>query len=453
MKKRRCLTAIMGLICLLVLPLSGCKKVTAVDLVKEAAENVKEVESYRGTLDMDMGMGVADSGVSTEVGVTMAMDMEAVSDPNIFHMSGEFGMDLLNLTMSMDVYGETQGDEAIVYTNIADQWQKQVTEVKGQEESGNILNLDTFTGKKELKLADKTEKENGKEVYVITTTIDGEDFNKAMESISGVMDEEMMGEIDFTGLTMDAELRIYKDSKLPASIIMTTQEDSKMTVEEAGTEVSINHLSYEIKIQEYNTIDSIEIPKEALEVEEIDESQGLLDGSSDLSDEFTNEVDQDENGNYILKNYDESVKTPIAAPEGYAISDFSDSTYLTFEPVAENNDVYASLSFSLTELGLYYTEDDLKNDFASDQEYYTEEDDYHDVKYEDVKTLKAGNYDVKYVSLSYRYSDFNWNKEYYAWTVLDSGYALECRIYESSYEEGLSIVDESTIRKAFEAIR
>ena len=109
---------------------------------------------------------------------------------------------------------------------------------------------------------------------MITTALDGDDFNEAMGAVSGIMDEEMTGGMDFSDVVMNVTIRIYKDTKLPASISMKMDEDSPMSVEQEGTEVSIGEMSYEIRNLEYDAAGSIEIPEEAKNAQEISAQSG-----------------------------------------------------------------------------------------------------------------------------------------------------------------------------------
>lgn len=459
MKKKGRLLAIAGMACLTAMTLSGCKKVTAVSLITDAVKNVEKVDSLEGTMDIGMEMGIAQSGISMGLNIDASLDMEAMRDPNIYHMDGNIGMDLMNLSVDLETYGETKGEETTIYMNVGDEWQKQIVNTDEGEDTELFLNLNHFLSDDHtLTLAEKTEKVNEKEAYVITTTLNGEDFNEAMDSFTEFMDEDLMGGMDFSDLTMNVTLKIYKDSHLPAAIIMEMDGDNAAVFEEDGAEVSLKQIRYEIYDLDYNNVDEIKIPKEALNAEESNDSEGLLEDSinelEDSSDDsYVQELLQDENGNYLLMDYGEEKQVPVATPKGFTISEYADSNYLCFDSTKDSDDAYAGMYYGLTELSDYYTEEDLLDSFSSQQEYYTEEDDYHDIKYEDVKTIKVGDYTVKYASLSYQYSDSIWEKDYYAWTVLDDNYAVECCLTETVYEKGLSIIDESTIKAAFEALQ
>ena len=63
---------------------------------------------------------------------------------------------------------------------------------------------------------------------------------------------------------MDVALRLYTDSRLPASVSMKGSGDGEVfTMEMEGVETTLDSLSYELKIEEYDTVDEIVLPEEA----------------------------------------------------------------------------------------------------------------------------------------------------------------------------------------------
>lgn len=428
--------------------LTGCgEKATAEGLLQEVNENVKKVESFCGKLLMDIQMSAEDSGTAMTMEMTMDLDMEAVNDPVGYHFSGEVGLNVMNLSMEMEAYGVAQDDTFVTYSGVADSWTKNVEDIDEADiATENMLTLDAFVEGKELVLADKTEKYNGKEVYVITTSISEEEFSEAMNGVADSMSEEMLGSMDMSGLSMDVEIKIYKDTKLPAAIRMSLGEDSQAAVEVEGMEIGLTGLNYTMEFTEYDTIDQIEVPQDVLDA--------ATDGSDywEDTDAYVSEVEQDENGNYILKEFDDSAQISVAAPEGFEISEYADSTYLDFVPLTEDSNRYISITYYLTALEDYWTLEDVEESYASSSEMYAEADGYQDVQQTEVKTMKVGNLDVNYTILTYGFEDSMWDKQIYAWAALDDDCVVECTIYESSYVEN-TMIDESYIQTAFEAIQ
>lgn len=250
--------------------LSGCgEKVTAEGLMQEAAEKMAEVKSMKGVYDMDMTMGVSQSGISMDVDVSANMDFESTAEPSAMHCNMVMDMGMLGLSVETEMYVMMEEDQAVSYVCMGDQWMKQSAAMPDTaSDTGMVLNLDTLFGENAaLTLLDETEEENGKEVYVITGTVSAEDidmeqFNEIMGS-TGAAGLDDLG-LDLSGLQMDVALRLYTDSRLPASVSMKSSGDGEVfTMEMEGVETTLDSLSYELKIEEYDTVDEIVLPEEA----------------------------------------------------------------------------------------------------------------------------------------------------------------------------------------------
>ena len=74
---------------------------------------------------------------------------------------------------------------------------------------------------------------------------------------------EDAGELDLSGVEAAATLRVYKDEMLPAAVSVEIS-DAGSVVESDGTKMEIHSLSLELNYSEFDTIESIEIPEEAL---------------------------------------------------------------------------------------------------------------------------------------------------------------------------------------------
>ena len=278
MKRWKRVTALLALAGLMMFGLSGCKKETAESLMQEAVKKTETAKSMEGNMTMDMEMGLGQSGMSMSMGIGLDADLQVTKDPQVSHVNGTMTMDLLNMSLDLEAYTQTEKDSNTTYVKVADEWQKQTTDVSGLD-MGTMLDLEKILSSgSELTLADKTEKLDGKEVYVIQTTIDGETFNELLGAMSGVMEETYTQNIDFSGMTADMTVKIYKDSKLPALISMMMDGDGMSLADQDGVSVSLDKLSYELKITSYDSLDKIEIPQEALDAPELEESLEDLEG-------------------------------------------------------------------------------------------------------------------------------------------------------------------------------
>lgn len=262
--------------------LGGCgkKEVTAESLVKQANENMEKVKSFAGDLDMQMSMNISSEGVAMDMNMGMTGAIECTSDPDIFHMDGTMSMDLLNMSVDMDMYTQVDGDKSITYINMMDEWMKSEETV----EEGGMEDMYTVAGDgKDMTLAEETEKIGDKEVYVLTSTISGEEFQEIMGSMEEMT--ESLGEVDFSTMEAEVTLKIYKDTVLPASVSIV-MSDSGEGIESEGVLVKFNNISVVLNYNEFDSIDSITIPEEALSAPSGDEGSILGEEESLLESEI-----------------------------------------------------------------------------------------------------------------------------------------------------------------------
>ena len=270
-----------GVMLLSVAAFGGCgkKEVTAESLVKEANENMEKAKSYIGDMDMQMSMNISSEGVAMDMDMGMKGTIEYTAEPEIFHMKGTMDMSLLGLSMDMDIYSQVEDDKAIVYMGMMDEWMKSETEV----DESSMQEIYTIAGDgKDMTLAEETEKIDDREVYVLTTTITGEEF----EEIMGVMESmtEGVGEMNWSNVQANVTMKIYKDTVLPASVSIE-MSDSGEGIESEGVSVKFNSISVVMNYTDFDSVDSITIPEEALAAHSVDNGDILGEEESILESE------------------------------------------------------------------------------------------------------------------------------------------------------------------------
>ena len=241
----------------------GKKEVTAESLVKEANENMEKAKSYAGDMDMQMSMNISSEGVAMDMDMGMKGTIEYTAEPEIFHMKGTMDMSLLGLSMDMDIYSQVEDDKAIVYMGMMDEWMKSETEV----DESNMQELYTIAGDgKDMTLAEETEKIDDREVYVLTTTITGEEFEEIMGVMEGMT--EGIDEMNWSDVQANVTMKIYKDTVLPASVSIE-MSDSGEGIESEGVTVKFNSISVVMNYTDFDSVDSITIPEEALAAQSV----------------------------------------------------------------------------------------------------------------------------------------------------------------------------------------
>ena len=257
----------------------GKKEVTAESLVKEVNENMEKVKAYTGDMDMKMSMNVSSQGVAMDMDMGMQGTIEYTAEPDIVHMKGTMDVSLLGLSMDMDMYSQVEDDKATVYMCMMNEWMKSET---GIDESSIQDMYAIAEDGKDMTLAEETEKIGDREVYVLTSTITGEEFQEIM----GVMENmtEGVGDMDWSNMQANVTMKIYKDTILPASVSIE-MSDSGEGIESEGVTVKFNNLSVVMNYVDFDSVDSIEIPEEALAAKSVDSENILGEEESILESE------------------------------------------------------------------------------------------------------------------------------------------------------------------------
>ncbi len=440
--------------------LSGCRREpTAADIMRKAVENTSKAESFSGNMLMEAGVGIKESGLSLGFDMTIDMDIDAVKESGACHMKGSVKADLADLAMDMELYciPEEDGSGFTTYAKLGDDW----TKVKNDEDEENniaaLMNLENYLEKgTKLKLEKEAEEKDGRELYVITTSVD----SSISRGVGGVMDS-MFGndgkDLDFGDAQLDVTFRVYRDDMMPESVSLVLSgkdgEDLEIPNEEEN-EITFQDLRLVLEFEEFNHLDKIEAPAEALEAQSDSmDIMGDLEKDDDtVAEENTvePELEKDQDGNYILKDWNGEREAAISPREGMKLDQYSEDTYLCF--YKEGDGPYFAAYTMETLYGpedkQFYTESKLK-----DKETYETMEGYSDIEYQEEQELEADGRKVTYVSLAYTYNETLYKKDIYAWTFIDDEHMLICEIGEYPEEKGEYAVDTSVIKKLFEGIK
>lgn len=431
---------------------TGCKKETPDSLLKEAIKKQAEAKSVDGSMDMDMTMGMAQSGVSMELDMNLQMDMKMTQNPDAYHLKGSMGMDFMGLNVDMEMYGEEnkEGDKFTVYSMTNGTWQK-YEEEKSEDVAETLANLDSFSAEG-LELEKDLVEVNGKKAYKMTGTIEGEELGD-----SGILDAvgEEMQDMDWSDVKAKISIWIYKDSKLPAALQIQVK-DAPQT--EDGAAAYLKSLNLKMEYKEYDKIDKIEVPKEALDAEELTDDLGDdWTGDLDLSeepeeeDEVSADLRTDDNGNYILTDWEEKKEVSVKTVEPFQIIDYSSNDSLMFEylPQTESESV-VTVIYSMEEVD-EYTEEDILASIKGNKEIYEMKEEFSDIVYQEPVELSVGDKEAKYASLRCK-SGEEYVNEYCAWYLTEDGFAVSFMVGETRSADENYMVTEDTLKQLLEAV-
>lgn len=102
----------------------------------------------------------------------------------------------------------------------------------------------------------------------------------------GVMESmtEGVGEMNWSNVQANVTMKIYKDTILPASVSIE-MSDSGEGIESEGVSVKFNSISVVMNYTDFDSVDSITIPEEALTAHSVDNGDILGEEESILESE------------------------------------------------------------------------------------------------------------------------------------------------------------------------
>lgn len=445
-------TAIFGL-------MAGCGKPTPISISKDVVNSMDKVKSVDGNMELVFNGQIVDTveaGLSMDLGVEMNMNFQSTVTPEFasyIDMNMKFSALSMNYSADMENYTVKKDGDYISYTLAEDTWTKQKIEDFSLMDA--LVQKDIYSaiasGKLKATLDDKLHKVNEKDAYLLHVTLDGDYMDDLFSSVGDIFDG-LLDEVDFSKIEAEFDIYIYKDANVPAKfeIDLKDMADSMMEGLAGDGSLTVNEYSMTATMNSYNTVEPIKVPDEALrDAVETDDSQSLSDLFGDLEDgddddDYSySEAPQDENGNYIIKNYDEDLQAVIGLPENYEHSYSSDSYFY----MEDDSDKYN------TTLGYEFDDYSTMEETA---EYYSDysytDDDYSDIKSTPETTVTVNGMEIHYTSIEYLYM-----KEYscvdaYAWTETSTGVPFVVVIEFFPYEDSATATPEELVKTAYSKV-
>lgn len=465
--------------------LTGCGKMTKEELWKQSKEAMEKTESYGGDMELDgeIRVGVGEYSQSMD----LYGDLELKVTPDIVYIGGNIGSETAFLRLPVEMYVEMSedGESSTVYMNIANEWQKNEAEQSAESERNADLTeamqeyIDQYSDN--LQLSEEMGEVEGEKTYILTGTLEGSTIQELFDQIMGETadakaDPEEPGiSLDFSAMNFGIELQYFEKSKLPASVKVEMKEAAPL-LDSEWMQMSYESLNVTLLYRDYENVGKIEIPQEALDARTADASEELLDffgnedglweddGYSDYEDDddgyeadddYYDETEllTDEDGNYLVMDYDGTVQISISERgNGYQIGSGASSTWLYFEK--EQDSMYSTLEYSVEVFDAFSTESELEERvplYASylEEDAKTGEGMYQDIKLSERKEKEVGGQTVKYQYITYLAQGvpYCWGN---AWVVsADGSYALLADCYLTGEEDAGS---EDWVEDAFAGI-
>ncbi len=471
MKKYRFSGIFAGVCLLAALILPGCgggEKITAEELMEQVSANVEKVSSMDFGLGMNIAMSVGQSGVNMDLSIEADFDVEATREPEATHMSGTLSMSVMGLSVDMEQYTVEEDGKTVTYSGSAGQWTRTEADAETDDQMASISSM--FDDAVSYELQEDTEKVDGKTVYVLNGQISGDVMEDLMGEMSGAMEGLPSEDMDWSAFEANVTIKVDEETKLPVEALidmgdgLSSMMESALGSESADVELSVDEYTMTVTYNSFDDVAEIVVPDDvkASAVDgagdtEDDSLEDFLGGdtgidteeSTDPAESQTEESTEEEtiaanaDGTYTLNSMWGEGSVNIAAPQGYELNPYSDSSYLSFTDTfgQDFDEIYVSYMLESD-----YTDEDMTSYYMDDISYYQENEDYTDVTVQEKQTVNVAGRDVSYIKVSYTFDEDGHYVEYYAWTQLADGNMVDCNVEEYAYgQEPALLTDDMTV--------
>ena len=261
------LTAFIAVIVLL-LSIAGCggsaaKAPTVQSLLEEVQANTEKLHSMETFTDAVIELsGSALESLGGSLTMGLKMNMQTTTDPVANHLTGTLSALIMNT--DIENYTIVNDKEIVNYISTAGTWMKQSLPYDAEAaESVEASAADFLKNADKLTLAEETKDVDGRQAYILTGTIEGEEVMEMMGAAADIVGSYTGGEnLDFSSLTVDVEYAISADDKMP----MYTKMDFGGMEGLTGTdEVRIDHMTMDMTYIGFDTVEAITVPQDVID--------------------------------------------------------------------------------------------------------------------------------------------------------------------------------------------
>lgn len=242
--------------------LTGCgTQATPENLLRDMTERMEETDSALCTMVMSME---ATDGTDT-IGLTMDLDMETTSDPDAAHGKGRIDMDVsgTNIGTEMEIYSVEENDQYVTYTMVENQWTRAENEESGMP--GNEMFGDIEDQVDLFELSEDLVDVNGQECFELQGNIGGDAVGSMLEedmldSLAGIAVDES----ELASAEIPCTIDIYRETILPARIYIDMADIMTSVMSGTAAGASFSECYIEMTFTEFDSVDEITVPEEAL---------------------------------------------------------------------------------------------------------------------------------------------------------------------------------------------
>lgn len=292
--KRRQMSAILMLVVLTVISITGCsaKEQKALSNAIQVANSAKSVETET---KVDMAGVVEAEGQKQDMSMTYTMNMSQFTEP--LKTKGTVKMSVSGMSMEFDMYMLEENGNFVSYMNMEQLggWMKQTLCSTSDMEEANQrsmqMNAKLFASESFSYERKDDITEDGKTYYVYDAVLKKEQMKEVLGSVQSFYDSTGMGideEIEKIAADMpDIPFTVWIDSEEEVlyRVKFSMGEVLRKIVESMGADeteaMEISKLDMDIIYKNYDKVENFELPAEAKDAQDITELQEQLDSESE----------------------------------------------------------------------------------------------------------------------------------------------------------------------------
>lgn len=270
---KKMIPAALCMVSLAAASLTGCSlnSETAQNLADEVTANTSAVHSASVNIDMNMDLDYESAGISIPLSYNAQMSGNISRDPSAAHLTGTItaSSDIGSSKNEEEIYSLTDSGTKTIYTGSDGNWYQTVQEISGSKQDLiSDSGLCQLIADADLHgvLEEDSRTVDGRECYVIDTAISGDTLRDVMEEYLTRQDL-YLDDVDWSDVSADAAICIYKDTKLPARISLDSDFSNPFSIGSSDS-TAVAHLkafNVEYTFSDYGTAETVSIPQNIID--------------------------------------------------------------------------------------------------------------------------------------------------------------------------------------------
>ena len=270
---KKMIPAALCMVSLAAASLTGCSlnSETAQNLADEVTANTSAVHSASVNIDMNMDLDYESAGISIPLSYNAQMSGNISRDPSAAHLTGTItaSSDIGSSKNEEEIYSLTDSGTKTIYTGSDGNWYQTVQEISGSKQDliadSGLCQLIADADLHGV-LEEDSRTVDGRECYVIDTAISGDTLRDVMEEYLTRQDL-YLDDVDWSDVSADAAICIYKDTKLPARISLDSDFSNPFSIGSSDS-TAVAHLkafNIEYTFSDYGTAETVSIPQNIID--------------------------------------------------------------------------------------------------------------------------------------------------------------------------------------------